>query len=526
MSIPGVFIAAALTGLMSGFAAQAQKTVPPQILHFDIQEFQVEGNTVLPTIRIEQAVYPYLGAGKTIEEVELARAALEKSYRDSGYAAVLVSIPEQKVDAGIVKLKVTEGTVEHLRVLGSRFYSQERIRKKLAAASPGRVPYFPDVQSQLNRVNRFPGRRVTPVLRPGQAAGTTEIDLNVEDKRPYGGSVEVNNRHSPNTTGTRFNASARYENLWQREHTLSFQFQTAPEKPSEAKVFSLSYLIPSEVSDNLYVFYAVKSDSSVAALSDVTVLGKGNILGARAIFPMASAGDWSHSASFGVDYKDFEENIGLAGAPGIRTPIQYLPFSMTYDATIQDAKGYWQTSQGLNFSFRGLVSEQREFEDKRFKARDNFFVWKWDLRRMQNLPWGFSMLARIDGQFADQPLVANEQYSAGGVESVRGYLESEQAGDEAVHGGIELRTPSAASGKFTGIDQLTGHLFVEGARLFLKDSLPGQQNSFTLSSAGVGMRLKAWKKLDAGLGLAWPLKETASSVRRDPRLHFHLRFEL
>src|SRR5215470_8667083 len=67
---------------------------------FDVLEFQVEGNTVLDPRIIERTVYPFLGPDKTIENVERARAALEQAYRQAGYGAALVDIPEQRVADG------------------------------------------------------------------------------------------------------------------------------------------------------------------------------------------------------------------------------------------------------------------------------------------------------------------------------------------------------------------------------------------------------------------------------------------
>ena len=78
---------------------------------FDIMEIQVEGNSVLTTPAIEEAVYPYLGEKKNIQDVDKARQALEKAYHDAGYLTVFVDIPEQEVKEGIVRLKVTEGKV-------------------------------------------------------------------------------------------------------------------------------------------------------------------------------------------------------------------------------------------------------------------------------------------------------------------------------------------------------------------------------------------------------------------------------
>src|SRR5262245_35947781 len=77
--------------------------------HFDVFEYRVLGNTVLPTQSVERAVYPHLGEKRTLKDVEEARVALEKAYRDAGFGTVFVDIPEQDVDHGIVRLKVTEG---------------------------------------------------------------------------------------------------------------------------------------------------------------------------------------------------------------------------------------------------------------------------------------------------------------------------------------------------------------------------------------------------------------------------------
>src|SRR3974390_1330670 len=69
---------------------------------FDILEYRVEGNSVLPKLTIERAVYPHLGEKKRIADVEKARASLEKAYHDAGYATVVVNVPVQKVDKGVV----------------------------------------------------------------------------------------------------------------------------------------------------------------------------------------------------------------------------------------------------------------------------------------------------------------------------------------------------------------------------------------------------------------------------------------
>ena len=169
----------------------AADTAPEQAAVFDVLEYRVEGNSMLPPITIERVLYPHLGQGKKIEDVEKARAELERRYRDAGYPTVLVDIPEQDVSASVVRLRVTEGRVDKVRVTGARYYSQGRILEKFPALTQGKVLYLPDVQKGLAEVNRTAGRRVTPILRPGKTPGTVEIDFRVDDTLPLHAALEL-----------------------------------------------------------------------------------------------------------------------------------------------------------------------------------------------------------------------------------------------------------------------------------------------------------------------------------------------
>jgi hemolysin activation/secretion protein len=508
-------ISICMAGMALPVCAADSETTEPQ---FDVWEYRIEGNTLLAVADVERIVYTYLGPQRRIADVEAVRTALEKAYRDAGYATVLVDIPEQAVDSGIVHLRVTEAKVSKVRVTGSRYYLQGRILAQTGSITPGTTPRFPDFQSDLQVVNRFPGSRVTPILRPGKTPGTTEIDLNVEDKFPLTASIELNNYYSPNTTRTRMTAIAKYENLWQAQHNLSIQYQTAPEQPDETKVWVASYLMPVSGSDKLIVGYVVRSRSAVAALGDFNVIGNGDIAGLRFVDPLPVAGELYHSLTLGLDYKMFKENVEQIGTPGIQTPIRYLPASISWSGTRASNNGEWQFSTGLTLGLRGAGSDQLEFENKRFKAYGNFLVWKWDVQRTLTLTKSLGLSARLDGQLADQPLVSNEQFSAGGQSTVRGYLESELIGDNGVHASFELRGASTLAKE--GAAKLQPLVFAEGAYLWLQDPLPGQDSRFSVYSAGLGLRLSEWRSLDARFDVGWPLRNSTYSIKGEPEVQF------
>jgi hemolysin activation/secretion protein len=486
-------------------------------------EYRVEGNSVLPAAQIEETVYPYLGERMTYQDVEKARAALEKAYRDAGYLTVFVDIPEQDVGNGIVRLTATEGKVGRLRVNGSRYYSLGRIRQGAPSLVEGAVPHFPTVQKEMADLNRSPDRRIAPVLKAGKTPGTVDVELKVDDTLPLHASLELNDRYSADTTHLRLAGMVRYDNLWQREHSVSFQFQTSPENTDEVKVLSANYLFRPGDSDNMIALYGVYSHSNVATIGGIGVLGNGHIYGARLILPLPSLDQYSHSLTLGADYKRFDQTV-LFGSDTSTTPISYTPFSVLYNATLQAPESLTELSVGVNFSLRGLGNKQQEFEDKRSGARADYLYLKADIQHTHNLPAGLSLFAHMDGQLSGQPLISNEQFSAGGVESVRGYLESEVMGDSGLHATLELRSPQLLK-RFPMVKDFHALAFIDGAHLYVNQALPGEQASYELASAGFGMQLRTMRNINANIDVAWPQMDAGHTLKGDVRAHARVWYE-
>jgi hemolysin activation/secretion protein len=111
------------------------------------------------------------------------------------------------------------------------------------------------------------------------------------------------------------------------------------------------------------------------------------------------------------------------------------------------------------------------------------------VERRQKLPCQTALYVKVDGQIADEPLIANEQYMAGGMESVRGFKESSESGDNAVHFLSEWSAPDLLNGVNAHIPcNLEPFLFYDFVALSIKSPQEGQDPSFNLSGAGAGIR--------------------------------------
>src|SRR4051812_6648704 len=77
---------AALAFLSALFIAQPvcsqQPAADPTALRFDIERFEVDGNTLLKPETISRLVAPYTGKQKDFSDVQRALEALEIAYRD------------------------------------------------------------------------------------------------------------------------------------------------------------------------------------------------------------------------------------------------------------------------------------------------------------------------------------------------------------------------------------------------------------------------------------------------------------
>lgn len=494
----------------------------PQTGPLFIKQYRVLGAHHLTKIEIERAVYPFLGPGRGPQDVEQARAALEKAYQAKGFQTVSVQVPQQSGAGGIVVLNVTESAVGRLRVRNSRYFLLSSIKKNAPSLAEGTVPNFNEVTHDVISLNQWPDRRITPSLKAGVIPGTVDVDLTVQDTFPFHGSVELNNRYSADTDPLRLNASLSYNNLWQLGHSIGGSFQIAPENINEVQVYSAYYVLRfADPSWLTFIAQGVKQDSDVSTLGSIDVAGKGEVIGGRAIITFPALTNFFHSLTLGLDYKHFDQNVTIAGVL-VPTPIYYYPFSANYTLTYAPKGSVTTADFGVTFHARGMGSTPRHFDFNRFDADANFIYLRSDLSHQHDLPFGFQAFGKIQGQVSDQPLVNSEQFAGGGLPTVRGYLEAETLGDNAALGSLELRSPNFLTSLGAEANEGRVYVFVDGGYLELIDPLPEQDASFALASVGAGAHVRLHNHLNGSIDAAVPFISQTSTNAFDWRLTFRV----
>lgn len=515
------YIASRAAGLaMAGLGLALAAPGLAQEARFDVLAFQVKGNRLLPPDAVERVVYPYMGPGRTADDIEAARAALQKAYEDAGFIAVSVFIPEQGVESGVLLLEVSEQTIGKVEVTGTK--SPEKILAKAKSLEAGKTPNLPEFQKDVVALNQTASRRVTPELKAGEAPGTLDVVLTVEETSPFSASVEVNNFASASTSEYRTSLTVGHDNLWGAGHSVNLSAQTAPERADDGTVYSINYMMPLGAGTQLLGYY-VRSDSDIAIVGGMSVVGRGNMGGVRLIRSLGSRDGFYHSLTAGIDWKDFEETVTL-GSDRTGAPIEYYPLSLSW-------RGDWtgeHRSQNLSITsvmgVRGLGSSAAAFDYKRYNARPSFLVLKAEAERTDEVGANLQMNLRLSGQWSADPLISNEQFSLGGMSSVRGYFESEAMGDYGAAMQAELRSPRLWT-SIGAIDEFRVHGFWDAGFAGIHDPLTfptRQKDSYLLMSAGIGARIRLLKHLNGDVDVGAPLITEEGSKTDSVFLRFRI----
>jgi hemolysin activation/secretion protein len=529
----------------------------PAETRFQIASYLVEGNEILEQAKIDSVLAPYKGSDRRLSDIEAARSELEKTYHAAGYPTVVVMLPEQTIDAaGVVKLQVLEGRLVNITVTGNEHYDEFNILRKLPSLQQGALIYDPVFSKQMGAINANPDLKVAPVLKPGAKTGTLDLELKVKDRLPVHGKLEADNRGPITTPSNRLIAEIQHTNLFGGDEILTVNTVQTPTDWGAVQNYGASFVYPVRWPDHLLSVYGSHSQSNSvlagAAISvggsgsDIAIAGNATIAGFRYILPLFSGGANTHQLSLGVDYKQLEPTDATfpgGGTVVLKSPIKYTPASAAYTGFYPDqwgltrlalsAKGYVAGTipGGSEQDFGGNPSDPFGQPGNRQGSTGTFAVLQGGFDRTQPLPGDFMLALHADGQWGSQPLIPAEQYFSGGFDTVRGYLQSEAIGDNAVRGRAEVTTPELIaipidriwqrrrSADYTIRVKLAA--FYDAAQLWVQQPPPGQISQFRLEGVGAGIRVKFPK--DVGqliIDQGFALEETLNTKRGDSFVHF------
>ena len=176
-----------------------------------------------------------------------------------------------------------------------------------------------------------------------------------------------------------------------------------------------------------------------------------------------------------------------------------------------------------SFNFANLIGNRLDFEAVTGSTNvdGNYFVFTAGLTREQTLYHGWGVRLRADGQWANQPLISNEQFALGGGPGVRGYHDGEVYGDTGWRVQFEPHSPYLNLAMIDETVPLRARFFgfVDYGRSYLLEPGP-RPGAVSLFGAGFGFNAAIGEHIDLRLQLGVPLLDTTTTRKGDLRFAF------
>jgi len=502
--------------------------VQAESLKFDISEFSVEGNTLLPTSEIQKALTPFVGANREMSDVSKAAEALHALYQNAGYSVVQVIPPVQTVTSGVVQLKVVEDKIISIDVAGNKAYSADNIRASLPVLIQGQSLNAYSLESAIALANENTAKQIAVNVRPGVKLGDINTRIDVTEDRISKYVATLDNTGTAATGYTKVGFAYQNANMFDRDHALTLQYSGSPSLIDKVYSFSGGYHIPVYqygMSVDLMAAYSSSSTNTPAANNaSIFFAGQGSIYAARLNYALPSVGDVRHKAIAGLDYKDTRNNFTGCVAPC--GSITEIPLSLSYFAQVTrpDFQGSANLSRVVNQS-GGQHGGANNYLTSRFTypnlvATPNWKLWRLNVNGAVPLPQDWQARAALNAQYAADLLIPAEQLGAGGASTVRGYPERVFAGDKGYVTNVEFYTPDLNKQLNMSNGSLRALVFLDFASVTVNDqygpTIPRTHNFYSL---GLGMRMAYKRDFNVKLDIGWAQKALpdapAKPVRRN-----------
>lgn len=509
-----------------------------EVEHFDINRFDIEGNTLLHTDELEAVVAPYTGKQRAYRDVHEAIDALGAHYRSEGYSVVWVIAPEQGLEDGVVTLKVIEAQTGRIAIAGNQFFSDANIRSSLISLKEGVSPKIEDLSANVQLVNQNPAKQVDVVLRPGKDAAVVDATVDVIDVEPLKFFVTSDNTGNPQTGDYRVGVGVQHANLFDRDHVGTLSYVTSPEDPGDVSLYSGSYRLPLYARGDSMDFIAAYSDVSIGTTTTVAgplnFTGQGTVYSVRYNQLLQRRGEYSHRIVYGIDYRAFKNecalgDFGEAGCGPSAVDVTTTPISIAYSGNwarpgrISDF--YIALSRNIPWADKGADGD---FDDARPSptggdgAPSEYTILRYGASTVRSFESNWQVRAAFNAQHSPDALISGEQFGMTGATSVRGFLEREIVRDTGYVVNLELYTPNLAGRLIPGEGNLRGLLFYDFAGAEDQALAGESERKITIGSLGAGFRWNIHRNFNLRVDMARVVSRGGSQQSGDLHGHFSM----
>lgn len=464
-----------------------------------------KASEVSDTLVYRDLLESYLNKSMTQNQLKHLINEIIVYYREHDYPLVDVYLPEQDVTDGVLQIVVVESVLDKIEINGNEHFTSEYI-SSVMRSMPGDLAHMPTIFEDTNWLSQNPFLKVQPLFIAGDKPGSTNMILDVTDKRPLRIYSSYANSGNELIGINQFSMGVNYGNLWNKGHQINYQY-TRAEASDALNAHAVSYLIPiNKYRHNLAL--TLSTTRTHAKNAGLVVDGESDELSAHYKIPLPELeNSFQHDVSLGYEYKRSRNALEFGFVPISDATIEIGQVVINYNGEIKDDWGGNSFNFSLVKSIPGMWSNQdnQSYQAVRAGADADYTVSKFGYQRQTPLPYDYKLTNALNAQFSNSNLVSNEQLSVTGSGAIRGYDSGEF---NNIDNGYVLRNDLISPAfSFWQRDQWRANFFIDYAsfsslddNLIRPDGTVASSDSIWSAGLGVQMQVKDLLSIKAEYG--------------------------
>jgi hemolysin activation/secretion protein len=477
------------------------ETTPGEVPQtINVKEFKVTGSTVFSQKEFAEVLKDYINRPITLAELFQARAAITELYVKKGYITSGAYIPTQKLQDGVVEIRVVEGSLEDIKVTGTRRLRTGYVRSRLAIATKKPLNRDRLLQAlQLLQLNPLIDN-LSAELSAGSRPGVSLLEVRVKEADTFDVQFVLDNGRSPAVGSFRRQIQVSEANLFGFGDSISAIYTNT----DGSNAFDFGYTFPINARNGTISFNFGISDSNVIErpFNDLDIQSNSRYYELTLRQPIIQTPTRELAVGLTATRRESEASLN----PDDLGEIPFPAFGAndegeTKVTALRFFQEWTQRSSQQVFAVRSQFSVGLDAFDS-----DSFLAWRGQAQWVRLLAPDTLFLLRGDLQVADRPLVPFEQFGLGGIESVRGYRQDALLTDDGFFASAEVRIPIARFSRRGSVLQVTP--FFDIGTVWNRSGRPSpdaELEESTLASVGFGLRLQLEDWLTARIDWGIPL---------------------
>ena len=402
-----------------------------------ITKIEVTGPKILMEKEIQVIVSQYEGKELSLSDFRDVADSITADLRKKGYVTSIAYLPPQKIENNTLEIDVAEGRVGNINITGNKYFRTKLLLRYIRLKS-GDLFDYDKLREDISYINQHPDRNARVVLARGEERGETDINIDVKDRLPIHVTAGYSNYNSDYLDRNKYSVEFKLDNVFGFDDIASAEVQLG--EAGRYQLYSGRYIAPLTRNLKLGASYIHIDQALGGSVATLKIKGKGDIVSLYLPYKLIDTDNFDMSISPAFDYKEIDNEIlGL-----VISQDNMRVAKMGVDLDIMDRfNGRTIIAQSFDYGIKDFMGGLRKKDPKasRVGAGGTFFKSVTNAARIQSLPASTSLMLRGSMQLTAYNLVSSEQFVLGGITTVRGYPNAEQAGDNGYSASAELYVP-------------------------------------------------------------------------------------